>query len=386
MVPSPGLSTRYGHLVSFASRDQFFVNLGLQHRRALALPYAVDGCKTGQAVFHITPTDGCSSLLAPSSDFQSRNQKQSAQTQGISWPKWVEESCSVLRERRVVPCVPLRTVIGDWLGGLPVARVKVDAQGMDLHVVQSAGPLVTQLRYVMLEVQSPLAAPLYEGQLFCPEIVSSMRMLGFVLADSTRPMRSVCNSTSFAEQDVHFIRQELRPSWRTFYKDYEFCQHFAAAGDCGGPYCIAPRLDALVNRTGGCEGQVMDRIEFGPEATGMVLLRVSEGCGNHVDLQLHPSTVEPEKHSLTLIIHQGSVGRRECPVQVVKMAIMNFTGEGPSPRQRRATDPYLHMLRFRIGRGDDREFYDRVVLLPGILALLLQLRKGCSSCVKDSFA
>ena len=134
-----------------------------------------------------------------------------------------------------------------------MARMKVDAQGMDLQVVKSAGPLLEQLRFLSMEVQSSFAIPLYEGQVFCPEVLSTMRSLGFVLADTTQNVRSVCNASGahqVLEQDVHFIRQGLRQHWRFFYKDYGFCKQFAAAGACGGPFCIAPMLHATVNLTG----------------------------------------------------------------------------------------------------------------------------------------
>ncbi|CAE7575529.1 unnamed protein product [Symbiodinium necroappetens] len=359
------LLDKYGHLLSFR-RDQYFVNLGLQHPRALALPYAVDACPMGQAVFHVTPVDGCSSLLVPAEQFQSRNQESLESGRGTSWPKWVEQECSVLKERRVVPCVSLRTVLGDWLQGRPVARVKVDAQGMDLQVVRSAGDFVTQLLFVKLEVQSLRAAPLYEGQVFCPEVLSSMKSLGFVLADTSRRESTSCNSSG-AERDLDFIRKELRPSWRMFYKEYFFCEHYAAAGECGGPYCISPFFGVMVNRSGACSEQVMDRIDFGPNATGMVMLRMSDECRGRVDAQGLPDESSQSK-SLRIGVYQGSVsGRRLCPVQTELRAGISLSLEDSN--QSNATWPKMHVMRFRIGRGDERDFIEMAVLLPGILNL-----------------
>ena len=48
----------------------------------------------------------------------------------------------------------LEQVIADWLGGRPVAFTKVDAQGLDVAVVRSAGALMTNLKAVQLEVLS----------------------------------------------------------------------------------------------------------------------------------------------------------------------------------------------------------------------------------------
>ena len=361
------LLDKYGHLLSFR-RDQYFVNLGLQHRRALALPHAVDACLGGPmgpaAVFHVTPVDGCSSLLAPSEHFQSRNQE--SLESGTSWPEWVEQECSVLKERRVVPCVSLRTVIGDWLQGRPVARVKVDAQGMDLQVVKSAGDFVTHLLFVKLEVQSLRAAPLYEGQVFCPEVLSSMKSLGFVLADTSRRESTTCNSSG-TERDLDFIRKELRPpSWRMFYKEYFFCELYAAAGECGGPYCIGPRFGATVNRSGACSDQVFDLIDFGPNATGMVMLRMSVECRSRVDAKGLPSAAESSP-SLRITVYQGSVyGRRVCPVQTERRAGIDLSLDSNQSNQ---TWPKMHLMRFRIGHGDERDFTEMAVLLPGILTL-----------------
>ena len=358
LVSFEPLLDKYGQLLSFASHEQWFVNLGLQHPRALVLPYAVDACETGRAVFHVTFVDGCSSLLQPTADFRERNRASSS----TAWPEWVERECAALKESRVVPCVSLQTVLGEWLGSRPVARMKVDAQGMDLQVVKSAGALLAQLRYVILEAQSPLAAPLYQGQVLCPEVLSSMRSLGFVLADTTRQMRSLCN-TSGAELDIHFIRQELRPSWRMFHKDYTFCKHFAAAGACGAPVCIAPTLHTMVNRTGFCDGKIVDHIDFGREATGMVVLRTSIHCRPHVNARrLQDSSESPQP--VRLMINQGAVqGRRACPVHALRMAVINSSGAGKEKQAQNlseADEPQLQVLRFRIGRGEDRDFQELV--------------------------
>lgn len=64
-----------------------------------------------------------------------------------------------------------------------VDLLKVDAQGMDLPVVESAGRLIHLLRRLMIEVVlgRPGCGPLYDGQKLCREVMARLRDLGFVL-------------------------------------------------------------------------------------------------------------------------------------------------------------------------------------------------------------
>ena len=49
-------------------------------------------------------------------------------------------------EKRRVPSVSLEVVLRDWLAGRRVALAKVDAQGLDVGVVRSAGSAVRLVR------------------------------------------------------------------------------------------------------------------------------------------------------------------------------------------------------------------------------------------------
>ena len=229
------LLDKYSYLLSFSSgggaENNAAVNLGLQHRRGLALPYAVGHCGEsksdrsskgiGEAVFHVTALDGCSSLRPPTADFKLQNQEIASTGAGMSWPSWVVDRCAHLQEERSVPCVSLATVVGNWLGARPIARMKVDAQGSDLDVIKSAGEFLHRLLFINLEVHSRLAAPLYHGQASCDEVLLTMRNLGFVLADA-RKIGSACNFT-MPEGNLDFVRREVWPLWRSFYKDYAYC-------------------------------------------------------------------------------------------------------------------------------------------------------------------
>ena len=76
------LLDKYGFLLSYGAPSIHFANLGLQHRRALVLPYAVSTCDGPTATFHVAPIDGCSSLRAPASDFKRHNRDETRPVRG----------------------------------------------------------------------------------------------------------------------------------------------------------------------------------------------------------------------------------------------------------------------------------------------------------------
>jgi hypothetical protein len=146
--------------------------LGFQHDRGLVFPFAV-GCE-GSAEFHVAHVDGCSSVLPMAEETFKADQKAAEK-----WPGWVAENCAKANETRVVPCVSLEQVIGEWLGGKDITHAKVDAQGFDLNVVKSAGKHINKLKSVHMEVQCDTAAMLYKGQPNCTSVYAEMTNLGF---------------------------------------------------------------------------------------------------------------------------------------------------------------------------------------------------------------
>ena len=341
------LLDKYGFLLSHRAPSQDFMHLGLQHRRALVLPHAVSTCRGATATFHVSPLDGCSSLRAPAGDFKQNNRDETRYSR--SWPKWVEENCTALAERREVPCISLATVLGEWLHGRPIARMKIDAQGSDLDVVKSAGPFVRQLLYVVMEAQGTFEASLYEGQAKCDEIQNEMSAMGFILAD-TRTLPA-CNGTEglpepFHEEDIAFIRHELRHLWRRFYHEHPYCQQgvVSASGACGGPYCLVPSLGMHVNRSGGCD-LIQDSLVF-DDSVGLVLLGTTDACWSHVQVG------RDHGGNVTVQVLQGPArGRRRCAAKFVAVQSVH----GP-------------LIRIRSGT-DSSDFRVRLLLLPGILHL-----------------
>ena len=369
LVSFEPLLDKYADLLSDKSSE--FSALGLQHPRALALPFAVDNCAGPAATFHVSPVDICSSLLPFKERFTEENQKIRAEGKGHDYANWIAEECAVLREKRTVPCVTLEQVLSEWLVNRTVARLKVDAQGLDHIVVQSAGAAVTQVRYALLEITNPGATPQYEGQLPCPKVMSSMRSLGFVLADDRLSMSSVCNASAFGnhlsqwknlhrqnqQDDLSFIRRELKPLWRGFHSDYFFCRFFAAAGACGAPVCFSDHLQAQVNRTGGCEGDIVDKITFTSKAVGMIHLMYSPKCENEISVKVDTS--------VQIQIHQGYTWHaRLCPVLSKPLTRVSFsTNKNESlTLAKKVQHVFLQV-------GHQSEQMSVAIVLPGIMTL-----------------
>jgi hypothetical protein len=160
---------KYGTLLSRNSHADRKSPLGHHHKRGLVLPIAVSADE-GHATFHMDgDIDGCASLL-PASRVRS--------FKGCATPD------AASREERKVPTVSLRTVLGKWLaweggGGWPVAYLKVDAQGYDLQVVESAGELLDRVEQLEIEVVRDSCGAMYVGAPNCSAAVAYMARRGY---------------------------------------------------------------------------------------------------------------------------------------------------------------------------------------------------------------
>ena len=143
--------------------------------RAIVLPFAIttqEEAARGTAVLHVADVDGCSSLLPINGTRVAGNWNATA----------LMRLCGRSARRVRVPAVSLETVVGTWLRGREVSFVKVDAQGFDLRVAQSAGVHAQRIRSMKLEVTADECRASYEGALTCSPIVEGMRLLGFAPA------------------------------------------------------------------------------------------------------------------------------------------------------------------------------------------------------------
>mmetsp|Transcript_46147 Transcript_46147/g.144539 ORF Transcript_46147/g.144539 Transcript_46147/m.144539 type:complete len:383 (-) Transcript_46147:37-1185(-) len=115
---------------------------------------------------------------------------------------------------RSVPTVSLRTVLGSWLawpsgGGWPIDYLKIDAQGLDLEVLRSAGDaLLPRVLRVEMEVPGDACRPMYEGSPGCSAIFAAMAHMGYTEAynRSCADFAGVCY-----EDDYEFVRPGVFP-------------------------------------------------------------------------------------------------------------------------------------------------------------------------------
>jgi hypothetical protein len=122
---------------------------------------------------------------------------------------------SGILEQRAVPSVSLEVVLGSWIRGRDIALAKVDAQGLDVGVVRSAGAHIDRLKAVQLEVvrdRPPLkctpqyaAEPGRESEAKCGVLVNAMAALGY------SPYATNCQVHKFkeaggCEAEMMFVR------------------------------------------------------------------------------------------------------------------------------------------------------------------------------------
>ena len=83
-----------------------------------------------------------------------------------------------------MPTISLRTVLGSWLawrgaGGWPISLLKIDAQGHDLAVFESAGEHMGRIHQVTMEMVKDTCDRMYEGAPRCSEVVAKMEQYGY---------------------------------------------------------------------------------------------------------------------------------------------------------------------------------------------------------------
>ncbi|CAK9022773.1 unnamed protein product [Durusdinium trenchii] len=115
--------------------------LGFQNDRGLVFPFAI-GCGSPFATFTVTDHDSCSSIL-PTMDGDYEGSKHERDDDFD-----FKARCATGLETRRVPCISLEHVLEVWLPGQEIYILKVDAQGADLSVVQSAGKSLRQIQNV----------------------------------------------------------------------------------------------------------------------------------------------------------------------------------------------------------------------------------------------
>ena len=159
------------------SWDSRFVSPGQYHRQGIIFPFAIG--KDGLANFTVSTMDGCSTLgdfngVHHFADDNSRKR---------------QIGCSASSQTRSVPSVKLEAIIDllprdrDW----QYQYMKVDAQGFDLQVAESAGKYLKKFQSVLLESYPDGCHQIYTQAFTCRQIYDRMVSHGFYVKDKSYP-------------------------------------------------------------------------------------------------------------------------------------------------------------------------------------------------------
>ena len=144
LVAFEPLVDKWSLMLTRNARARVVGQLGWHHARGVILPFAVSD-RSGVVPFYVSPRDGCSSLRKTH-----RPERGGWRTNGF-----VRNSCAKTVQIRHVPAITLRTVLGEWLPGWRVAKLKIDAQGSDLGVLAAAGAgLLSRVDEISMEALS----------------------------------------------------------------------------------------------------------------------------------------------------------------------------------------------------------------------------------------
>jgi len=149
--------------------------------RAIVLPYAV-GPNGPEAEFHVSKSDGCSSLLKIERDKLRMPEKMRM------WRDfWATKCAHANGAPRHVPLVSLHKVLHEWLPGRRIDHVKIDAQGFDLQVAMSAGDSIKRVRTLEIELTGNAMSLPYVGAASCGDTLGNLTKLGFEAPPSLNP-------------------------------------------------------------------------------------------------------------------------------------------------------------------------------------------------------
>ena len=165
---------KYASLLARNSHADQKSPLGRHHARGTVLPYAV-AAEDGFATFHMSPIDGCSSLM-DTSGFSKMGG--SCSPNNVNW-----------KEERRVPTVSLNTILSKWLaweggGGWPVSQLKIDAQGFDIGIFDTlrGTKLMERIQTVEMETTRDGCILMYNTTgkgAFCSHMIKQMAGYGY---------------------------------------------------------------------------------------------------------------------------------------------------------------------------------------------------------------
>jgi FkbM family methyltransferase len=183
----------------FAFEPQLVYYHSLKDQGRCVFPFnAAAGKPAGPAEFSVSKNGHSSSLLPPAEGGGLEELKVIENADG-STADWRKEVSTVLKTS--VMMVPLDDVISR----LPACRVeflKVDAQGFDLKVCQSAGDWIKVVDFVEVEAAAEGAKCLYEGCSERTEVLAYFKGMGFELIGDDN---SCCSETTKVESNLYYV-------------------------------------------------------------------------------------------------------------------------------------------------------------------------------------
>ncbi len=300
--------------------------LGYFHRQALILPFAVGA--DGNATLHVSALDGCSSLLRAAAPGGRDGRRHDG------YREHARTVCLDEVDRRTVPTVSLRTVLSRWLPPhVRATRLKVDAQGMDAAIVESAGPLARAFEVVELEAYPSDCEPLYDGQPMCGAIVARLAALGFAPTRGLRGgpangcLRAANPGGGCATLNVRFERAAAAAASRQLAP--ETPPPPAAARVVGPPARGAPRLEQHQCQGGGDAARALcEPTSAADRCLGDPARAARMGGFDAAAAQSRARTARCELVLYTVALGGGSKLRQPPLASVPAGCAVAFVGEG----------------------------------------------------------
>jgi len=169
------------------------VPLGHHHPRGVVLPFAVTphARRHGLASINVSRIAGCSSLVPFN--------------ENTTWGSqcFTDARGGGMFEQRLVPAISISNALALAPAHLPIAKLKLDAQGLDFKMLRAAGgAALARVQELELEVVRETCTTLYQGQETHLQVNAHLHSLGFVVKAWRWHGHFKCEGTGF------FIRRK----------------------------------------------------------------------------------------------------------------------------------------------------------------------------------
>jgi len=172
--------------ISIEANGEYYNRLKLINR-VIPLPIVMSN-KEGILSFKEYEGPGCSSLLNPE----------------INSSPHIPQLCKVIKKVHQIPSLRLERIIDMIPTEFPIEFLKVDAQGVDVDVIKSAGITIKRVKKIIIEVQSRTNSTqinfLYKGTNTKQDATEYMDKIGFEL----NRVESFMESEAIGEENLVF--------------------------------------------------------------------------------------------------------------------------------------------------------------------------------------